>query len=715
MGMVRPRLVASAALLVTSCSSLPESLSPNVLVTQILTEETAIQQRCQQLTSPRPEAPPEAALQEQIELARDLSWQRFLKAVRVQPGSCSRIDDVKTAACSQTLTKRFASIMAQRGASSDKKFLLFAAGIATSAGYNSNVSPTITDPTTIKSLQAQLVVQDVVTALQKAPGAFVRALDLSEALVSRIVYLSAGLEVYANDLAKNVPIAPGAASVLLRELAGEAAAASTQYVVDGLETRHLVSKASVSASACRLYRSGSAYGTVTTKVLKRLILRKAVPRPHQVNDDGRVALCQVLNQGGEGKPCDALLSGAGIQRSDLVPTWNPTPPARVRSDENPVVKAFIAQAAAQAQPKWAESAKAERLAQQAKDLVGAADIACAPDERCDPSAVGAIASHANTVAPERKRAPQEAGPAAPPATTGPTTPPVQSPAVPSTATASADALSSEGRQLLEAIGGTRGELLAEVTKLQQQFGTGTDPSLAERLLAIERRLDLVQTKLEDAVNTIGFCSSRKEKLVRARYRLIDALTGSENVCEDSAVPPFAIGSGTIFMNKTRACDSDVYDSFEYSISEQTASCMQEASDAAIIQLQLFLREVVSQFKSRPKPAKLLSVEVFGAADQRAITSVTCDQKYPEGNLALADARAKWAAQRIEQGLPDEVRERVKIVPTAGPKAKDYCYQKTEACYERNRRTRFAVKFDSQLLERWCRQDSVAQPVRAQAR
>src|SRR5690348_4710821 len=118
MGMVRPRLVASAALLVTSCSSLPESLSPNVLVTQILTEETAIQQRCQQLTSPRPEAPPEAALQEQIELARDLSWQRFLKAVRVQPGSCSRIDDVKTAACSQTLTKRFASIMAQRGASS---------------------------------------------------------------------------------------------------------------------------------------------------------------------------------------------------------------------------------------------------------------------------------------------------------------------------------------------------------------------------------------------------------------------------------------------------------------------------------------------------------------------------------------------------------------------------------------------------------------------
>jgi outer membrane protein OmpA-like peptidoglycan-associated protein len=114
---------------------------------------------------------------------------------------------------------------------------------------------------------------DTAEKLLDDPLEAARRIDFSPALVVAMVRLADTVETVADDAAENVPYVSGLAKAVLRLLAAEIVAATTDAVLDGLEQSRLIHPAAVARTACGMIRGSSSSRAVASALLRRAILR----------------------------------------------------------------------------------------------------------------------------------------------------------------------------------------------------------------------------------------------------------------------------------------------------------------------------------------------------------------------------------------------------------------------------------------------------------
>lgn len=118
-------------------------------------------------------------------------------------------------------------------------------------------------------LDAGAVLEDPIKAMSFA--------DTSYALVLGATYVADKADELAVELASNTGFFQGAAQLAGRRAATEVLAALFNLLIDELADGQAIQKAAVARAACSLYTRGESRPAVTTSLLRRAILRFAVP------------------------------------------------------------------------------------------------------------------------------------------------------------------------------------------------------------------------------------------------------------------------------------------------------------------------------------------------------------------------------------------------------------------------------------------------------
>jgi hypothetical protein len=582
----------------------------------------------------------------------ELEWRRLLAAFDM-PDACK--NDSQLASCaSKALTPVLGTIESSAKDDDAKKKLLAALARAANGGeLPPNQAATLIKK--LESLDAE---------------SFLRVIDLSEALVTKMVYVTNALDTLAHDLGASVPIAPGVATILLRELAAEVAAALLDAVVDRLERARVVNKAGTSIAACRLYAGGLPYATVTAKVLRRIILRQGGAASGDPSAAVAIETCDALNHVGK-DACDEVLKRAGLKKPALTPRWTPKP-----EDQPQKPPAEVAALEAHVKNRGPNAVR-----EQGEEIQAAAALCPSPKE-CDIRFVGRAAGIANLTAETRP------------------------PSVPS----------DKPRDPSVVLGVTREQLRAELGQIELLFERSTK-DVAE----LKSKVDV----LGETLVKMQHCESRRRTQVEARFNLLDKLTHND-VCYDFPRAGFIAGSSANLRVRfdRAACSDGVFKSFNVDLSGDIfdvcdARVNVDDEETIVVPVANFALALVKDVPRQP--TKVLEIHVLGHSDSRLVTTPACINKLvtpgaprpPDLNQLLSERRARALASAIQNRLGPAAGARVLVdgkgagakgnAPCGGrPLATDAKATATyEECNLTNRRIEVRFDVNDSALELWC--------------
>lgn len=107
----------------------------------------------------------------------------------------------------------------------------------------------------------------------KDPIRAAKLLDFSPAVITGLIYFANEADSLVDRAASSIPLVGSIARVALSHITAEILAYGLEAGLDALERTSLISRASVARAACRVYERGEARPSVTTRLLKRAILR----------------------------------------------------------------------------------------------------------------------------------------------------------------------------------------------------------------------------------------------------------------------------------------------------------------------------------------------------------------------------------------------------------------------------------------------------------
>ncbi|MBN1946011.1 MAG: hypothetical protein JW797_10065 [Bradymonadales bacterium] len=135
------------------------------------------------------------------------------------------------------------------------------------------------DTNSLRLYQALRTAGVTAERLLSDPVGLARLIDLSPAVIYTVIYFADRMDDLTEQLSGGFGFARGFVRLLLDQVAAELLAVTTGHLLDRLEDATLISRASISRHACRLYEGATSRPQTTVRLLKRMVLRFQVSEP----------------------------------------------------------------------------------------------------------------------------------------------------------------------------------------------------------------------------------------------------------------------------------------------------------------------------------------------------------------------------------------------------------------------------------------------------
>jgi flagellar motor protein MotB len=482
-----------------------------------------------------------------------------------------------------------------------------------------------------------------VQALESDPVRVVRSLDLSEAAVASMVSIANEATDGASQIASVFSVGQGIARAVVERLAAEAVAQSLEGVLARLEKQKLLHTASMSRAACAIFRKGEPRELVTSRFLRRTILRFSGVR----YPTGEI--CSALRQSSGADVCAEAMKRAAVGSEQI--------------DAPSAERITI-------QPPALDSAEPARMVD--------AQVVLAAAKRCGDLDGGATADRM----PECIRR-------------------VASISKVAEGTLDDAALLQELKRVEAILGAMHGQ----VQNIQDRLGRVEDTLRdmngdADALRQIVRQQHERCTQAQGQVLTMLMsqqtaCPRHLESLVRERQQCASMFFGIQAVdCKSST--PFWEGTlkpaqgdpvrARVRLKLASACDPR--EGFGFELIPDSAS-FPRCSDQVTPEMQQVVASLAA-IVARTHPRK---VEIVGHSDTRPVASCV---KFRD-NYVLSDHRAKAAVEGVRQTLGQAGAgiELLGIGHGASEPLSLTCAMNDEPCHAVNRR--FSVRLEGALM------------------